>query len=89
MADRGHADADQVVARQLRQHFTVDVVVAKGWRILREAQPAQPLGDIHGHNPAARCAERNPYKEGAIDSSVGRTMTVNGYRGQRRQLAFP
>jgi hypothetical protein len=22
--------------------------------------------------PAERCAERNPYKEGAIDSSVGR-----------------
>jgi hypothetical protein len=28
-------------------------------------------------------------KEGGIDSSVGQTMIVNGYRGQRKQLAFP
>jgi hypothetical protein len=30
MADRGHADADQVVDRLLRQHFAVDIVVAEG-----------------------------------------------------------
>ena len=33
MADRGHADADQVVGCQLRQHFIIDIVVADCRRI--------------------------------------------------------
>ena len=47
MADRGHADADQVVDRQLRQHFAVDIVVAEGGRVLFEPQPAQPRRNVH------------------------------------------
>jgi hypothetical protein len=47
MADRGHADTDQVVGRQLRQHFAIDIVVAKCRRVLFEPQPAQPRHYIH------------------------------------------
>jgi hypothetical protein len=42
MADRTHADADQVVGRQLRQRLAIDIVVAEGGRVLFELQPAQP-----------------------------------------------
>ena len=47
MADRGHADADQVVGRQLRQHLGVDVVVAERLLVLLEPQTAQPGCDVH------------------------------------------
>jgi hypothetical protein len=47
MADRGHANADQVVGRQLRQHFAIDIVVAECRRVLFESQPAQPRHCVH------------------------------------------
>ena len=47
MADRGYADADQVVGRQLRQHFAIDIVVAECRRVLFEPQPAQPRRYVH------------------------------------------
>jgi hypothetical protein len=40
MADRGHADADQVLGRQLLQNFAIDIVVAECGRVLFEPQPA-------------------------------------------------
>ena len=46
MADRGHADADQVVGRQLRQHLGVDIVVAKSGLVLLQTQTAQPGGSV-------------------------------------------
>ena len=47
MADRGYADADQVVGRQLRQHFAIDIVVVECARVLFEPQPAQPRCYVH------------------------------------------
>ena len=47
MADRGHADADQVVGRQLRQHIAIDIVVAECRRVLFKPQPAQPRHHVH------------------------------------------
>jgi len=47
MADRGHADADQVVGRQRRQHLAIDIIVAECRRILFEPQPAQPRHYVH------------------------------------------
>ena len=47
MADRGYADADQVVGRQLRQHFAIDIVVAECRRVLLKPQPAQPRRYVH------------------------------------------
>ena len=47
MADRGYADSDQVVGSQLRQHFAIDIVVAKCRRVLFEPQPAQPRCYVH------------------------------------------
>jgi hypothetical protein len=38
MADRGHADADQVVGRQLREYLGVDIVVTKRLLVLLEPQ---------------------------------------------------
>jgi hypothetical protein len=40
VTDRGHADADQVVGRQLRQHFAIDIIVAECRRVLFEPQSA-------------------------------------------------
>ena len=47
MADRGYAHADQVVGRQLGQHFAIDIVVAECSRVLFEPQPAQPRRYVH------------------------------------------
>src|SRR5580692_8550152 len=47
MADRGYADADQVVGGQLRQHFAIDIVVAECRRVSFEPQPAQPRHYVH------------------------------------------
>ena len=47
MADRGHADADQVVGRQRRQHFAIDIIVAECGRVLFEPEPAQPRQYVH------------------------------------------
>jgi len=47
MADRGHADANQVVGRQLREHFAIDIIVAECRRVSFEPQPAQPRHNVH------------------------------------------
>jgi hypothetical protein len=39
MADRGHADADQVIGRELRQYFAIDIVVTECRCISFEPQP--------------------------------------------------
>lgn len=49
MADRGDAEAGQVVGRQLGQDVAVDVVVAKGGRVLFEPEAPQPIGDVYRH----------------------------------------
>ena len=50
LADRGHADADQAVGRQRRQHFVIDIVVAECRRVsfgalARAATPLGPCGN--------------------------------------------
>jgi hypothetical protein len=42
MADRPHADVDQIVRCELRQHLGIDVVVAESGFIPLETQPPQP-----------------------------------------------
>ena len=42
-----HADAHQIVGRQLRQHLPIDFVVAECRRISFEPQPAQPRRYVH------------------------------------------
>ena len=49
MADRGDAEADQIIGGQLGQYLAIDVIVVKGLGVLRETEPAQPIGDIDGH----------------------------------------
>ena len=49
MADQIDPDIPEVVGGQARQHLDVNRVVAKRRRILFEAQPAQPIGDIKRH----------------------------------------
>jgi hypothetical protein len=48
IADRSDADLLQVVCRQLGQHVPIDRVFVKGRRVLFEAQPPQPIGNVHG-----------------------------------------
>ena len=62
MADRGHADADQIVGRQLGHHFAIDIIVAKCGRVLSEPQPAQPRHDVHAAIPGFE--ERNAPPKG-------------------------
>src|SRR5262249_45336730 len=47
VADRGHADADQVFRGQLRQHLAVDVIVAERRDIALESQIPQPGRYVH------------------------------------------
>ena len=47
VTDRGHADADQVVGRQLRKHFAIDIVVAETGACIVEPQAAQPRRNVH------------------------------------------
>jgi hypothetical protein len=47
VADRGHANANQVVGSQLPQYLGVDIVIAEGRRIALEAQILQPRRYVH------------------------------------------
>ena len=38
MANRGHANGDQVLSRQVRQDFSVDCVVAERRLVLRKTE---------------------------------------------------
>ena len=47
MADQGDAEMLQILGRQLRQHFAIDLVVAERRRVLFEPQPPQPRRYVH------------------------------------------
>src|SRR5271166_2222719 len=49
MADRGHADGDQVVGRQVRQNVSVDLIVAERRLVLSKTELLQPTRDIDRH----------------------------------------
>jgi len=49
MADRGHADGDQVVGRQVRQDVSIDFVVAKRRLVLSKTELLQPTRHIDRH----------------------------------------
>ena len=53
MADRGHAQADQVVGRQLRQDLGIDIVVAERGHIALKAQALQPRRYVHAVIPGS------------------------------------
>jgi hypothetical protein len=69
MADRGHADADQVVGRQRQQHFAIDIIVAECRRVLFEPQPAQPRHCVHAVTLDSE--ERQPLMEEDIPLVFG------------------
>ena len=52
MADRGHADGDQVLGRQVRQDVSVDEIVAERWLVLLKAELLEPTRDIYRHYEA-------------------------------------
>ena len=49
MADRGHANRDQVFSRQVRQDVSVDCVVAERRLVLRKTELLKPTRDIDRH----------------------------------------
>ena len=49
MADRGHAHADQVLCRQVRQNVSVDIVVAERRLVLLKTELLKPTRDIDRH----------------------------------------
>jgi hypothetical protein len=64
VADRGHADIDQVIGRHLRQHFAIDIVVSEGRRVSFEPQPTQPRHNVHAVTLGSE--ERQPLMERRI-----------------------
>jgi len=52
MADRGHADGDQVLGRQVRQDVSVDEIVAESWLVLLKTELLKPTRDIYRHYEA-------------------------------------
>jgi len=54
MADKVHAERDQVFSGELPQHLTIDFVVSECSLILPKANAAQPVPDIHGQIPSFR-----------------------------------
>ena len=49
MADRGHADGDQVLGRQVRQDVSVDEIVAECQLVLLKTKLLKPTRDINRH----------------------------------------
>jgi hypothetical protein len=49
MADRRHADGDQILARQVRQDVPVDIVVAERRVVLLKTELPKPTRDIDRH----------------------------------------
>src|SRR5438270_6332085 len=83
MADRGYAEAGQIVGRQLRQSLGVDIVVTKRGLVLLEREPAQPFGYIH--RDCLTTANRGPLQSPCgILSRWGRNFT-----GLRRRRGGP
>ncbi len=46
MADRGHAEAGQVLGHELGQDLRVDIVVEEGPLVLAQTQPLEPSPDV-------------------------------------------
>ena len=57
MADRGHADGDQVLSRQVRQDVSVDFVVAERRLVLSKTELLQPTRDIDRHRRSPSSGE--------------------------------
>jgi len=53
MADRGDAEADQIIGGQLGQDLAVDVVGGEGRRVVPETEPAQPATSTDTFCPSA------------------------------------
>ena len=53
MADRGDADGDQVLSRQVRQDVSVDIVVAERRLVLLKTELLKPTRDIDRHSRPA------------------------------------
>ncbi len=53
MADRGHADADQVLSRKLRQHLGVNIAFSESGRVSLETQAPQPRRYVHQAPPSS------------------------------------
>jgi len=50
MADRGHADRDQVLSRQVRQDISVDFVITERRLVLFKTKLLKPTRDIDCHD---------------------------------------
>ena len=61
VADRSNAKSDEIVRRQLGQDIAVDIVIAKGLRILLKPQSLQPVADAVRHYCFASSRNRPSY----------------------------
>ena len=61
--DRGDAHLLQVVGRQLREHRSIDAVVAERRLVLAEAKAAEPGRYVHASLTATACPSRGPRRD--------------------------
>ena len=59
VADRGDANPDQVIGRQIGDDLGVNVVLAERLLVLPQAETVQPSRNVHGRLPA-RLLRRAP-----------------------------
>ena len=52
MADRGDAEPDQILGREIHEDLGVDVVLPERLFVLSQPQTTQPGRDVHGLLPA-------------------------------------
>ena len=79
MAERGDPELTQVVGGQRRQQARVDVVVAERPLVPPQAQPAQPLPDVHPVSPDRACLPRwaqSIPSRGALATADGSTLAT-------------
>ena len=74
MADRGHADGDQVLSRQVRQDLSVDFVVAERWLVLSKTELLQPTRDIDRHLRSLH--QGDPASPARTTTAIGRFNLV-------------
>ena len=51
MTDRGHAEPDQILGREVHEDLGVDVVLPERLFVLSQPQTTQPGRDFHGLLP--------------------------------------
>ena len=81
VTDRGNANPDQVVGRQVGKDFAINVVLAERLLVLPEAETLQPSRNIHGRLLAGSSTEHQAF-------SLAQNLTIGAVKCRRSQGRF-